>query len=281
MDNGTIVAVPTQGLSNRLRVIATASKLARMSNKNLTVYWEVNKGLNASYKDLFEAPDKIVITKPPLKYQVWLTIALLRFRSLTKALPGLFRFDFVYLDTMVQQVRNGKIDLQQEVDKSKKAFFCSCQEFQYFDAVDYTIFIPKHTLQESINALSRQFNAHTIGVHIRSTDNEWSKKNSPFQLFVEKIEKEIQLNEDVNFFVSTDNETYQNELLKRFGENKILIHKKEFRRDTKKGIEDAVIDIFCLSKTTRIYGSYWSSFSDVAGRIGNIPITVLTNDVIS
>jgi hypothetical protein len=275
--NGTIIVIPSEGLSNRLRVIATASKLARNSNKKILVYWEANSNLNATYQDLFEDTGT-AITQPPLKYRIWLKMIRqsLRLRFVSKIYLDFFRFDFIYLDSMIRLVKDGQLNLQQEIDKSKEVFFCSCEEFEYFDASDYQSFLPKKKLKENIDLLSNKFNAKTIGIHIRSTDNEWSKKNSPFHLFINKIEEEIAIDESVNFFVSTDNEAYQKELLNRFGENRIFIHQKEFRRDTKKGIEDAVIDIFCLSKTTKIYGSYWSSFSEVASRIGNIPITFLT-----
>jgi hypothetical protein len=44
---------------------------------------------------------------------------------------------------------------------------------------------------------------------------------------------------------------------------------KELNRNSQQGITDAVVDMFCLSKTKYIYGSYWSSFSDIASVIGD------------
>jgi hypothetical protein len=274
--SGIMTVLPSQGLSNRLRVMATVNGLAGKSNKQLNIYWHSDKGLSAEYDDLFENTGKLVVKKVPIKYLAWIYINALslRFRFLSKLYLSLFNFDFIFLDTMAQQVWDKKLDLQIEVDRSKNIFFSSCQELGYFTAEDYRIFTPKPNLLKTINTLSQKFTNNTIGIHIRSTDNEWAKKNSPFKIFIEKIENDIKASDEVNFFVSTDNLKYQEALLEKFGD-KIIVHQKEFRRDTKKGVEDAVIDLFCLSKTSKIYGSYWSSFSDVAGRIGNIPVEVL------
>jgi hypothetical protein len=166
--------------------------------------------------------------------------------------------------------------LQQEVDKAKDVFICSCQEFNYFDLEDYTrLFVPKTILQQSIDKLSQKFTRNTIGVHIRATDNEPSKQLSPFSVFITRMEKEICQNPEVTFFVATDEEKYQENLLEKFGKDRILYHEKVFGRNITKGIQDAVIDLFCLSKTSKIYGSYFSSFSEVAGRLGQIPVHIL------
>jgi hypothetical protein len=90
-----------------------------------------------------------------------------------------------------------------------------------------------------------------------------------------QIEEEIVRNPDATFFLSTDEEKYQEELLEKFGEDRIIYHEKVFGRHITAGVRDAVIDLFCLSKTSKIYGSYFSSFSDVAGRLGNVQVEVI------
>ena len=56
---------------------------------------------------------------------------------------------------------------------------------------------------------------------------------------------------------------------------KILTYKKEFSRTDVKGVQDAVIDLYSLAASCKIYGSYFSSFSDIAARIGDIPLKVI------
>ena len=277
---GKLVLIPTSGLANRIRIMAVSIKLARESQKKLLVYWHNNIGLRADFEDLFEIPDGITVRKIPVRYNAWI-----KMRQYSSKLLGLdkwyvsrFQFDFVFLDSMAVQVWHNKINLQREVDKAKNVLICSCQEFNYFNLEDYRLFVPKAVLQQSIDKLSQKFTNNTIGVHIRATDNEPSKQLSPFSIFMLQMEKEICRNPDVTFFLSTDEVKYQEKLLEKFGKDRILYHEKVFGRNITKGIQDAVIDLFCLSKTAKIYGSYFSSFSEVAGRIGNIPVEVLKKE---
>lgn len=282
-EQGAITLIPTSGLGNRLRVMATAIKLAREGNKKLQIYWNRNPELNAPFDKLFEYPLNISIKPIPLNYKIW--IVMRRFSSKLFGLENwylsLFKFDFVFLDKMVNDVLQNRLDLQKEVNKAKKTFICSYEEVNYFDLPDYQIFKPVSHIQKTIEDMALQFKTSTIGIHIRATDHVTSIKNSPFSLFENKIHDELKINPEVIFFIATDNEDYRNRLLQKFGRKKILFHTKVFRRDMTEGITDAVVDLFCLSKTSKIYGSYWSSFSYVAGRIGQVPVHILRKDEVT
>ncbi|MDR2121881.1 MAG: hypothetical protein LBP34_02035 [Flavobacteriaceae bacterium] len=41
---------------------------------------------------------------------------------------------------------------------------------------------------------------------------------------------------------------------------------KVLDRNLKQGIQDAVVDMFCLANTQKIYGFYWSSYSEIAAK---------------
>lgn len=262
--------------------MAVAIKLARGSGKKLCVYWQRDKYLNADFEDLFELPEDIRITKPPLEFTVWSGIKSLspRLQQLSDRYLRLLNFDFLFLDSMSKLVWHNKINLQEEVNKSTNVLIVSCQEFNYFNVEDYKVFVPEASLQKKISAASAKFDNNTIGIHIRSTDNLDAIKNSPFQLFAERIEEEINVNPAATFFLSTDNKKYQDLLVKKYGNGTILFNEKEFSRNKTQGIKDAVVDLFCLSRTSKIYGSYFSSFSAVAGRIGGVPITILKQETV-
>jgi hypothetical protein len=46
-------------------------------------------------------------------------------------------------------------------------------------------------------------------------------------------------------------------------------------RHSKEGILEAVLEIYSLSKTARIFGSYYSSYSEMAAKLGKIKLEVL------
>lgn len=279
-NSGKLVLIPTSGLGNRIRIMAVAIKLARESGKKIKIYWNSNEELHAQFDDLFEPMEGIEIKKIPFKYKAWIRMSAhsAKLFGLDKWYLNCFQYDFVFLDNMAEKVWHNQLKLQQEVDKAEDVLICSCQEFNYFELEDYRrLFVPKAVLQQKINKVCQNFNRDTIGVHIRGTDQEASKKYSPLSLFIMQMEKEIGRNPAVTFFLSTDEEKNQEELLKKFGGDRILYHKKIFDRHVTQGMRDAVVDLFCLSKTSKIYGSYFSSFSEVAGRIGQIPVQVLKN----
>ena len=51
--NGNITLLPIGGLANRMRAIASAVYLCRLSGSSLNVYWFRDKGLNASFAGIF------------------------------------------------------------------------------------------------------------------------------------------------------------------------------------------------------------------------------------
>ena len=117
------------------------------------------------------------------------------------------------------------------------------------------------------------FSADSVG----KTNTEWiSEKwhetrirmmlnNEPEHLLIiDEIQKRIQEDPDVRFFLATDSEAEEEQLIRQFG-NKILVQKgKDLSRNSTTGIQNALVDLLCLSYCDEIWGSYWSSFSETA-----------------
>ncbi|MBK0377763.1 O-fucosyltransferase family protein [Mucilaginibacter segetis] len=81
-------------------------------------------------------------------------------------------------------------------------------------------------------------------------------------------------NANVQFFLTTDDASVEHTLKEIFKE-RIISHPKELSRQTVLGMQDAVSDIFTLSNTNKILGSYWSSFSEVASFIRGAELEVI------
>ncbi len=85
---------------------------------------------------------------------------------------------------------------------------------------------------------------------------------------------ELMADPEINFYLATDDLKVETLLINKFP-GKIITYKKDYSRATVKGIQDAMVDLYSLANTCKIYGSYFSSFSDMASRIGNIPLIVI------
>lgn len=273
-----IILEPKGGLANRMRVIASGLWLSGNTEKNVELIWNLKDELNCNFYELFRPIDSLsFVGRKKRKYYY---VKATNQENFKKKIKAWFTNKLINIDYCIKEkdfnnfIWNNKIDLINISQKKKNLFIQTCQEFG--DNYNYfSKFKPIDEIQNKIDLVTKQFNQHTIGIHIRRSDNLESIEGSPLELFIEKINLEIKQNSKSNFFIATDDELTEKKLQILF-ENKILTYKKELSRNTERGIKDAVVDLFCLSKTKYIYGSYWSSFSDIASRIGNTKLVTLT-----
>jgi hypothetical protein len=128
----------------------------------------------------------------------------------------------------------------------------------------YDYLQPTTVINTAIKKVISEFNPFTVGLHIRRTDHKAAKEVSTEEKFLKIASKELEANIETNFFVSTDDPVTKARLKKEFGEKIISHDVTSYSRNSESAIVDAVVDLFSLSKTTKIYGSHHSSFSQTA-----------------
>ena len=261
-----IKIIPTGGLCNRLRAIATTIAIAKHYNCSLSIYWNNCIGLKANFADLFEP---IHIEKVHLiENTQWLY-------HINGTKDYLLRKWFLRLGNE-QVVFNHSIYTQGDIYQKLKSHYkgnlllISC----YPMCTDYqiqNIFVPKRDLQLRIDQITSSFSKNMIGVHIRRTDNIASIKSSPIDVFVHLMQLEIEKEDTVKFYVASDEEEVKKELQDKFP-GRVITLMDDTSRDSLEGMKFAVVDLFCLSKTKKILGSVASSYSQIAAEIGGIKI---------
>ncbi len=254
-----IYVEPRAGLCNRMRVIASAFKLAEKYGAQLVVMWRLTKGLNCSFSNLFCLDERIKIIESRHKID---------FRFMWKAMKA----DICLLNCRYEE----KDNIERAVEKGGYVYITSVHNF--YNAEDFSLFRPVESIEKQVLQITERIDKNTIGIHIRRTDAVKSIQYSPTQLFFDYIGLCIEKDKKAKFYLATDSEDVEKELLASFPGGVFVVNElKRFGRDSQKGMEDAVIDLFCLSKCSYIVGSYWSSFSEIAAAIGNIKLNVLTN----
>jgi hypothetical protein len=88
----------------------------------------------------------------------------------------------------------------------------------------------------------------------------------------------LENNSNTKYYLSTDDSPTELQLKERYGSRIVVLEGKSINRNDLAGIEDAVTDMFCLSRTKLILGSYASSFSEVASAIGKIPLEIISKN---
>ncbi len=140
----------------------------------------------------------------------------------------------------------------------------------------YFLFKPIKRIEKVIQEEVEKFSPVTFGVHVRRADNLKSINTSTDKLFIERMEEVLKKYPIATFYLATDDFKVKEDFKQLFG-NKILTRSNIIlTRDNKKGIEDAMIDLYVLSQTKEIFGSYWSSFSSVSASLNNIPLTIVS-----
>lgn len=112
--------------------------------------------------------------------------------------------------------------------------------------------------------------SNAMGVHIRRTDNKKSIEGSPLENFLKRMHE----NTTAFYVIATDDPKVREQLTLEFGD-RCLFPAIVLARKTEEGMIHGVVDFFALTKCKEIWGSYWSSFSDIAARYGNLKCDIV------
>lgn len=262
------VFIPQGGLCNRMRSLDSAMAIAQAAGVELVVEWYKDPNLmSEKFENIFEMPSDInkIITKnymgPLGKLQ----------KTIQKRLNKIKYKNCFYEKDLVLFLDGGG-DLS-ELAKSGSLCIASCAHF-YKDPPFFQKFRPVAAITKKVNEIMSDSN-NVIGIHIRRDDHIEAIKRSPLELFEKAMNEEISNHSDVKFFIATDSVETEDQLKNLYGD-RILTHpKSSLDRDDVAAIKDAMIDLYCLSETSKIIGSYGSSFSDVASQIKGIELVIL------
>jgi hypothetical protein len=275
-----IIVKPTGGLCNRLRVINSAIHYGKLNNgKRIYINWAKNNDINADYESLFIANDYLRLIKKShiLNYFTSRDIQPISssVSDIKKNIVGLWASQYEYYDDFALE----KFDYDSGVIKlNRNIVLNTCYPlYRYKPEINnFYLLKPVQYLQCKINSiLSKNQDNIIYGMHIRRTDNANSINVSKTDLFIEKAERLIKSDSNLFIYLSTDDYSIQRNFIDLFGHRILILENKDFSRNTLKGIEDAVIDLFILSNSVKIYGSYYSSFSEVASWINDTPLEII------
>ncbi len=259
-----------------MRVIASGIWLKDQLKTSLVVVWNENDELNCPFEKLFNPIQGVMVTNKPSKYvhlkRTNQPKSLARLKA--KIINKLFGINYCIQELDFHElIWQGKLDILKIASQNKTVYIQTCQEFGD-NLYAFKYFKPISPMLAAIQKLTANFNARTIGVHIRRTDNINSVQHSPLSLFINAMQNAINLQRNTLFYLSSDDPEVKAALIDTFGQQ-IITHTNKTDRRSTQGIQDALLDMYCLAATNKIFGSYWSSFSDIAARIKGIELEVM------
>ncbi len=264
--NPTLTLIPYGGLGNRLRVLNSAFGLGRDLGAEVELIWFKKWELNSDLEALFAStgysytpagPAKVAMLKPILKH-IWIQ----QYEGLYRKVLSLF-YDKVYFDSDVITLTPAQ--LRADAARYRRVLIATCYQFYEFDSFDNYEIAP--AIRRRVDTLTEPFDEHTVGVHIRRTDHAALIASSPLELFVSHMNRLVEENPAVRFFLATDDEEVKQSLQQQFG-HRLLTQQTPLARDSQEGMVGAVVDIYALSKTRTIICTTKSSFAKMAAMIG-------------
>ena len=121
-----------------------------------------------------------------------------------------------------------------------------------------------------IAELKKKFTPNTIGVHVRGTDVGHCPA---VEKIVSRMHAEVELDPEVKFFLASDGDESEKIILDTFGDRLIRTTPSIVsERRTVRGQQDAVVDLFGMASTSRLIGTWPSTFLVLASMIGNKPL---------
>ena len=310
-----IYVKPIQGVGNRLLVLNSIYSFARRFGfTSINICWSGSKGFSEEkFEDLFDISSlpkniKIKFIEPKefntfseklVSVQDFISQdpASLEYTCLTDKL----KFFDIISNTSFSYEGYASLDWLFSEDHTTDEEYVRNIKYRWGSWQDSSEFLTKYikansVLQKAIDATCDNLitkddwrNNKSIGLHIRRGDatiGPWKKHYlvSTDEMFIETIQSYLQKDKNQTFFLSTDCKDTEDKFLKLFPKNIIVQNNKPFSpnaltEDKPKDYQaEAIIDLFCLSNTSRIYGTNWSTFSVIAANINEIPIKFLQTD---
>jgi hypothetical protein len=282
----TIYLKPRNGLGNRIMNINDMYAFAKDHHANLKICWIATEGFSdEKFSELFDLshiPDDITFISLETYQQE--TNNLLKLHEYIHQNPDSFQYRFdINSDELLDRMKHESFCYD---SWSSIAWVFEKQLWkQMYTRNDFIRCLePNALLKQTIDKISKSFSSDIIGVHIRRGDASRSSFHDQYlrssnDAFMLEMNKHVGIKSGVQqFFLATDcKKTQQYMLDNKILESSVIYYDtKQFVSDditmhcNKPNQKDAVIDLFLLSKTSTILGNHWSTFDDLAARIGNI-----------
>ena len=278
--SSSLTLVPVGGLANRMKAIDAAIQLISGTDLALKIYWFRDKGLNCRFDQLFQPLDLPQVSL--IEATSFDSFSYDRPRKRNLYIPRFFQL--FYFDDCVYEAEATQRMYQHFDFRSwainKRTYLASCVYFfpPAPDARLFQFFHPVPALQQRIDEVSRTFGNRCVGVHIRRTDNLSSINESPTKLFIDRMQMMVQSDENTCFYLASDSPEEKSKMKAIFGE-RILTSVTDLSRNSVQGIQDALVELYVLSKTKMILGSVKSSYSETAAQIGQIECQFMKKEI--
>ncbi len=260
-----IISSAQGGLSNRLKCLINSFNLSEKLGWKVVLYWPKDEACNCEFEELFDKKIK-KISKEDLR-KILKDKNYEYYDDSSKKIKGGKKFIILNL-IKTGNFKKGYLNLL-NVNLPSKKFNPKLRKIITNTFLDLKP--KKEIISKANNFFNKKLDKDSIGLHIRKGDFVNLKSEicliSPSKEFEKIISKELIINPKIKIFLSTDSFKEEINLKKIFGKKIIICPKKTKNRGEEGAVKEALIDLMILSKTDKIYGTYGSTFNELASWI--------------
>ena len=256
-----LVVCPRAGLCNRMRAIASAKRLCSKVGARCTIVWDWG-----DYDTLFEDDTE------------WVPYSAFMDTRRNFAVPGYHHISHSPIYKGGSR-RNWRVPVttHPRIALTSWFVFCAAEEqllrrYTAYEEQEVFPWLPKpHTsIMEKVAAFKQAFfPPHTVGLHIRRTDNIRTILRSPDKAYFKRADRLVDTGH--HLFLATDNQDTLQLVHRRYGEKLIHYPKSSVleRRwprscSSTQDIIDDMVDLWLLASCEFVIGSRGSSYSRTA-----------------
>jgi hypothetical protein len=253
-----ILATAGGGLANRVQCVESCILLASEVGAPLTILWPIGPHMVTSFHSLFKPPDGVTIVEGT----DW---------NITKNCIDAFGADVKFDQEKFKERLEyfSDLELVNVLSQWRRPQITQCRRF--FRGGKRGKFLElRESVADSVKA-AEQLATGKIGVHIRRSDHDYARRQSPnfaFYFMLDNLPKDRQI------FLCTDDDVVEKEIVERYPARVYLRSKTSRNRSDEIAAVEALIDMTLLSETDSIIGSDGSTFSQCAAYWGNIMLHI-------
>lgn len=284
-----ITVEPIGGLGNRIFVLNATIQLAKKLGMDyIKIRWCNNDECGCDYEDVLEPIEFPCTVKNYHYIKESYKSALKRGRLDSVILKliqsSMFRIRMIYIRRKLLDVSEPFVS-----DETRLAYITKrnvrnpyIRTFRDYYGSPGCEGVPiKQAIWDRADDMIREINAnishHYVAMHIRRTDNENAIKLSPTWCFEKKLEDIVNENQNVRIYLATDDQGLYNLLKERYPKQ-ILKRTIKADRTTRSGMISAAVELCILANAEKLYGTDYSSFSNLAHLYGRNAYEVIGNN---
>lgn len=244
----------TFGLANRMLALASGMQVAEEAGAQLRLHWGIRKDCGCPFGRLFvnEVP-RVPLTEVRNADQF--------FNLISRPRPATNEIQFGPVNSIGVAV----------CTTWWRAGFPPVND-QYLQRLE-----PHPAIIQRVEETWRKLegNRDIVGFHIRGTDHRVARQVSTVPKFLEVAESLIRTRPGVRFLVCSDREEPKKTFQTRYSWRVVLPGKRTYNRRSPVAVEEALVDLLLLGRTTGVWGSKGSTFSRAAALRGGVPLVVV------